>query len=164
MTDVCNTPTYVISVSYGKTVSQHTLNIIFHSPHTYMQLYYRTDLPFHSTFVPKTPRKTFCKITLFYNFLYPYSLELCIHYDIPQHPTSPHPILPFSNLSKCNVILILFYVTFLLSCLVCVSWSVVWYLGSNTCCSQKKKRKKKALPFPSLTSPFMFLCTFIPDT
>ena len=47
------------------------------------------------------------------------------------HPPTPQlpspPILPCSNLSKYNVILTLFYVTFLLSCLVCVSWSVVWY-------------------------------------
>jgi len=53
-------------------------------PHTYMQLYYRTHLPFHSTFISKTPRKDNTVLQFF--FIYPHSLELCIHYDIPQHP------------------------------------------------------------------------------
>jgi len=36
-------------------------------PHTYMQLYYRTHLPFHSTLISKTPRKDNTVLHLYLN-------------------------------------------------------------------------------------------------
>ena len=85
-------------VSYGKIVSQHTIILYSTRPHNICN--YTTEHIYHSTQLScqKHPEK----ITLFYNFflIYPHSLVLCIHYDIPQHPTSPHPVLPCSNLLK----------------------------------------------------------------
>ena len=64
-------------------------------------------------------------------------------------PNTPPPLTLFflaQIFSKCNVILTFFYVTFLLSCLVCVSWSVFWYLASNTCCSHRESIYHRYFP------------------